>query len=129
MARVLIVDDDADFREVVSVILEVAGHDTRLAPDGREALRVVQEWAPDVVLLDMFMPNMDGLETVVAVRRASSRVKLIAMSGGWGRPDDSDALHVLDQAVALGADTALRKPFDRNVLRRLIEELVGAGGP
>ena len=130
MARILIVDDDTDFRDVVSVILEVAGHETQRAPDGRQALRMVNEWAPDVVVLDMFMPNMDGLETVVAMRRASRGVKIIAVSGGWGRPDDSEGtLDVLDQAVALGANTALRKPFDRNVLRRLIDELTGGSRP
>ena len=106
MARILVADDDADFRDVVSVILEASGHDLQLARDGLDALRVFSEWAPDVVLLDMFMPTMDGLETVEAMRRASSRVKIIAVSGGWGRPDESEStLHVLDQAVALGADT------------------------
>ena len=127
MARILVADDDADFRDVVSVILEASGHDLQLARDGLDALRVFNKWAPGVVLLDMFMPTMDGLETVVAMRRASSRVKIIAVSGGWGRDETESTLHVLDQAVALGADTALRKPFDRNALRRLIDELMMRG--
>ena len=127
MARVLIVDDDEDFRDVVQVVLEAAGHEIQMAPDGRIALRVFTDWRPDVVLLDMFMPNMDGLETVVAMRKASSDVKIIAMSGGWGRPDDqSAALQVTDQARALGANAALSKPFDRNVLKQMVDAMTGA---
>jgi CheY-like chemotaxis protein len=128
MARVLVVDDDADFRDVVQVILEAAGHDVRRAPDGRVALQVFDDWRPDIVLLDMFMPEMDGLETVVAMRKLSSDVKIIAMSGGWGRPDDHiEAVQVTDQGRALGANAALTKPFDRHVLRQTIDAMMETG--
>jgi CheY-like chemotaxis protein len=127
MARVLVVDDDADFREIVQVILEAVGHDVQMAPDGRVALRLFTEWRPDVVLLDMFMPNMDGLETVVAIRKASPDVKIIAISGGWGRPEDPDeAIQVTNQARALGANVALSKPFDRHELRQVIDAMTRA---
>jgi CheY-like chemotaxis protein len=129
MARVLIVDDDADFSEVTAQLLRVVGHQTRVASDGVEALRILSaEWRPHVVLLDMFMPNMDGFETIVAIRKASADVKIIAMSGEWGRPDDrGEAVEVTDQARALGADAALCKPFDRQQLRETIEAMTQPG--
>jgi CheY-like chemotaxis protein len=129
MARVLIVDDDADFSEVTAQLLRAAGHQTRVAADGVEALRILNgTWRPEVIVLDMFMPNMDGFETIVTIRKESADVKIIAMSGEWGRPDDrGEAVEVTEQARALGADAALPKPFEREELCRLIAALAAGG--
>jgi CheY-like chemotaxis protein len=115
MMRVLVVDDDGRVREVFLEILRGAGHEVQSAMDGAEGLRVFTEWRPDVVLVDMFMPVMDGLELIRALRGLSTSVGIVAMSGVWQRSG------VMDQALALGATQALLKPVSIDVLLQTID--------
>ena len=115
MVRVLVVDDDARVREVFLEILRGAGHEVQSATDGAEGLRVFTEWRPDIVLVDMFMPVMDGLELIRALRGLSTSVGIVAMSGVWQRSG------VMDQALALGASQALLKPVGIDVLLQTID--------
>jgi CheY-like chemotaxis protein len=126
VSRILVVDDDADICEVFSNVLRAAGHEVRLASDGAEALRVFESWRPQLVLLDLFMPNVDGLEALRAIRETSGAVKIIAMSGGWAGPRRSSPVDVLEQALALGANAVLAKPIDGVVLRRTVDAVLGA---
>ena len=73
------------------------------------------EWQPDIVLVDMFMPVMDGLELIRALRGLSTSVGIVAMSGVWQRSG------VMDQALALGATRALLKPVGIDVLLQTID--------
>jgi CheY-like chemotaxis protein len=124
VARILVVDDDADLRHIAAETLRHVGHEVQEAPDGIEALRIVGRWHPYVVVLDVFMPNMDGLEAVVAIRKAAPHVRIIVMSGGASGPVGSgQATHVIEQALALGAVASLPKPFDGTKLRQLIDEV------
>ncbi len=111
MARILIVDDDEADRIVLSTILERAGHETFLAGDGREAVSVYGATEIDVVITDLQMPNVHGLELITLLRDLSPRPAIIAISG-----TGSDQL---DMAQAIGADVTLTKPVDPH-------ELVGA---
>jgi len=130
MAHILVVDDDPEIRDFCAVALRDAGHHVVLADNGQSALDIHRIKPQDVVLLDMFMPIKDGLETLTALRQARPAPKIIAVSAGWrvtgrrvateGAPRD-----VLDEARALGADVVLRKPFDPDDLVRAVESLLG----
>src|SRR4051794_41946342 len=82
--RVLVVDDSAAIRELISVNLELEGYDVRRAADGQEALEVAAQWRPDVVTLDVVMPRLDGLETCAPLR-AGPAAAGVAGVGGTGR--------------------------------------------
>ena len=122
MARVLLVDDDADLRASLRVNLERRGHSVFEAEDGFQALRVYREKTPDLILTHVLMPSKDGLEVIIELRREFPDVCVIAMSGGYspGRPEMT-----LDAAQALGAAFTLAKPFTPEQLDAAIASVLG----
>ena len=124
MARILLVDDDADVRNVVRRLLERAGHTVDEAADGRIGVERFRAEPADVVIMDIFMPNQEGLETIRELRREFGDVKIIAMSGG-GRTGDLD---FLEHARAFGAARSLLKPVTADVLLAAIDELTAESG-
>jgi DNA-binding response OmpR family regulator len=125
MARILVVDDDPVLRGALRVVLEAAGHDVMEAAHGDAALRVYGERGADLVLVDLFMPERDGLQVIRALRAAIPRPQIVAMSGG-GR---FGQIEVLGAAASLGAARTLRKPFEPRDLLAAIRELLGGPGP
>lgn len=125
MARILIIDDDEDTCDLFSTILQDAGHTVQVAMDGEQGVRVFNVWKPDVVLLDMFMPEMDGLETVGALRQVGASVKIIAVSGGYRFHRHGASGDIVDRALAMGADLALQKPVDPTRLRQAVDTVTG----
>jgi CheY-like chemotaxis protein len=115
MARVLVVDDSAGLREIMSIGLRASGHDVAEAPDGRRALELQRAQAYEVIVTDLFMPEMDGIETIQSLRQEFPDVAIVAISGV---PTKTGA-DFLEVAEKLGADRVLRKPFT-------IPELVAA---
>jgi len=107
VAKILVVDDQDMIVSLVQRTLELNGHDVTAAADGRTALRLMSENPPDLVITDIFMPEMDGLEFLRETRAVSPRPRVIAMSGG-GVMDHGQVLHL---ARALGAGMVLQKPF------------------
>jgi two-component system, OmpR family, response regulator len=103
MAEILVVDDDGHIREVVRFALGRAGHSVREADNGRAALRAVAERMPDLIVLDIVMPEEDGLATCREIRR-KSRVPIIFLSS---RDDELDRVLGLE----LGGDDYVSKPF------------------
>jgi two-component system OmpR family response regulator len=103
MASILVVDDDGHIRQVVRYALERAGHTVREAKDGAEALRSVQEQAPDLIVLDIVLPEDDGLAVCRDIRN-NSRLPIIFLSS---RDDELDRVIGLE----LGADDYVTKPF------------------
>jgi CheY-like chemotaxis protein len=104
MATVLIVDDDADARETLAVVIRKAGHEVACAPNGREALSLVLHSLPDVVLLDLLMPEMDGpsfLEVVRSYLRIQS-LPVVVLTGLGDSP-------MIDRARALKVNAILVK--------------------
>lgn len=88
MARVLVIDDDPGIRDVCREILEQAGYSVDVAPDGAVGLKMFASAPYQVVLCDIFMPNMDGIETISELVRTYVAVTVVAMSGGAvGLPD------------------------------------------
>ena len=123
-ADALVVDDDPRSRELMRIVLEVEGYRARLAGDGVEALEMLRARLPDVVLLDLRMPGMDGLEFCRRARAIAGAavVPIVVLSG------------LADQATrasvaASGASAFLAKPLDRRALRECLAELrcKGAG--
>jgi CheY-like chemotaxis protein len=105
MARVLVVDDDADIREGVHDVLAGCGHSVLEAANGAFALRQLASHSVDLVLMDILMPDKEGIETIQEIRRTQPDKKILAMSGCVARHD------YLDFARYLGADAVLTKPF------------------
>ena len=123
MARILVIDDDALLRRVIRVALEAAGYEVIEAGDGTAALRVYREQGADLLLVDLFIPEPDGLEVIRTVRAEAPGAKIIAMSGGG-----SLKLDLLAAAAAFGASRTLWKPFVPDVLLAAVRELLGERG-
>lgn len=121
MARVLVVDDDELVRFLVREVLESAGHEVITANNGAEALEVLQDSLVDVVLLDILMPTVDGVEFLIQHRANFCSVPVIAMSGG-GKFVDLDYLQKVMRF--LGARSFIAKPFTSSTLEHRVSELV-----
>ena len=119
MARVLVVEDDADLRDYLTEALTDAGYEVHSAPDGAQGLRAVQEAAPDLLVTDVMMPTKDGLELLLELSRLNSPPKTLVISGAPGQ------WRVLETASRLGANRTLAKPFTRGDLLRAIEAVLG----
>ena len=106
--RILVVDDNHDAAETLAAMLRVSGHQVETAGDGLQALTLAPAFAPDVVLLDLGMPNLNGYETAKRIRAEpwGRQVPLIAITG-WGQPDDRQ------RTVEAGFNAHLVKPVDR----------------
>ncbi|MGZ6316645.1 MAG: response regulator [Anaerolineales bacterium] len=112
---ILVVDDDEGARTTYEHWLKGEGLDVRSVEDGRAALNVLENTPTATVLLDLFMPGMEGIETLRAIKRDHPGSRVVVMSGL--RYAGSD---MLKAAMALGADGALEKPFSLNQLLGII---------
>ena len=125
MAKVLIIDDDASMRRTVGRILTRAGHEVAEAPDGVEGFKLFRTNRPDIVVTDIFMPNKDGIETILDFRREYPSTLILAISGGSATLDGRTFVpHYLNAAHVLGADGMLAKPFRAEDLLREIDKLL-----
>jgi two-component system, chemotaxis family, chemotaxis protein CheY len=120
VSTVLVVDDRYEIRATIQELLERSGYDVLLARNGQEAIEQYRCNRPDVVLLDMFMPVMNGFDALFLLRQEFPDAKVIAVSGG-GSNMGSDAL---EEARNLGAQMTLLKPIVRDQLLAAISELL-----
>ena len=111
--RVVVADDNVDAALTLAALLGLHGHDVRTAHDGMEALDEVMRFEPDVVILDIGMPCMNGYAVCAAVRERNPDVLLIALTG-WGQEEDRH------RSKAAGFDHHLVKPVDFSVLTHLL---------
>ena len=123
MARILLVDDDELLRKALSLTLEKMGHQVHEARNGNEALLLFAAEPPDVVLTDIIMPEKEGLETILELKRLHPAVKIIAMSGG-GRASNIDYLKIAKQ---MGVVRTLTKPFSPEAMAAAIAEVMAGG--
>lgn len=121
MVRVIVVDDDVKVRTAARILLEEAGIEAVEAADGKAAIQAVRDFGAEVVLCDLFMPDVDGLEVIQELRREFADVKVIAMSGG-GFGGTVDLLSVARQ---LGAVEVLHKPFTQKTILEAIHRALG----
>jgi len=116
--KILIIDDDDQVRRTLSRILRLGGHETLTAEDGSRGMALFLSERPEIVITDIFMPEQEGIETIVKMRR-NPQIKIIAISGG-GQINGVDVLNI---ARSLHADEVILKPFRAHELLRLIGEL------
>jgi DNA-binding response OmpR family regulator len=112
MAQILLIDDDDQFRDMLRITLQRMGHDVVEAADGRIALRLGAQQNFDVAMVDMIMPDKEGMETITEMRKSKPDMRIIAMSGG-GRMNSRDILLL---AAGIGANKTLAKPFSNEEL-------------
>jgi CheY-like chemotaxis protein len=115
---VLVVDDNVDLVAMLSATVLAMGHEVREALDGLSALAAARDYRPDVVLLDLGLPGMSGIEVAQELRRRpeTARIRLFAMTG-WGQAEDQR------QTKEAGFDHHLTKPTDPDILERLLAEV------
>jgi CheY-like chemotaxis protein len=118
MSSILVVDDEDQIRRLVCETLEQAGYHVTEARDGKEALQQYRQGPADLVIMDILMPNQDGLETTVVLRREYPDVKIIVITGG---SDMIGILNYLDVAKMMGAHSTLQKPFEMKTLLEAVQ--------
>ena len=111
MTNILIVDDDSAVQATIRILLERAGHSVVTASDGREGLAIFEAGDFDLLFLDIFMPGMDGFETMRMVRQRQPLMPIVVISGQPLPSDSPSAPDFLTMATKLGAVSSLQKPF------------------
>jgi CheY-like chemotaxis protein len=122
VARILLVDDDEDVLRGMRRVLQRLGHEVVAAADGHQALRALEGDPCDLVITDINMPEMDGIELILALRERWPKVPIIAISGGGLMPKEL----LLASAEVLGAVTTLPKPVGVAELEAAVARALGA---
>ena len=121
MARILVMDDEEHVRIMIQKLLEKSGYEVEVASDGKEGTEKYRDNPPDLAIVDIFMPEKDGLSVIMELRRDHPDARIIAISG-VGIRDDVDIVTLTKQ---YGANNALEKPFENKDLLGAIEDLLG----
>ena len=119
MANILVIDDDPSILRIARLVLEAAGHSVVVYTDGRGGIEHINREAPDLLITDIFMPEMEGLETIRLARDIRSELPIIAMSGVYFEGGD-----YLEIAAKFGAVATLKKPFRPAELLDLVARLL-----
>ena len=120
--RVLLVEDEQPFRELLQAYLESQGYHVHAVRDGRCGARWLESNSVDVVVTDLCMPEVDGMELLMTIRRLHARTPVVAMSGGVG----GEMVGMLRAAELLGARRTLAKPFSLHQFATAVREARGA---
>ena len=118
--KILLIDDDLHFREMFAELLKRNNFEVIEISDGRYALNKYYEHEPHLVITDIIMPEREGIETILDLKRKEIDIKIIAISGG-GRVNPMDNLR---SAKLLGADATFEKPFENKAILDKINELL-----
>jgi len=120
--RILVIDDDPDVRGSLTKILTRAGYEVVEAADGAAGVELQHRAPADVIITDIFMPGLDGLQTIRQLKREGSGVKVIAVSGG----DRTGTIDLKEHARLMGAFKVLAKPFEMHELLQAVKEALDA---
>ena len=115
MSNILIVDDEQSYRQLLTLVFESDGHSIRTASNGREAVDLVKTEAPDVIVSDVRMPDIDGIEMLRAVRETHSDLGVVFMTA-------HASVESAREAFKLGADDFITKPFDVEELKLIVKK-------
>jgi CheY-like chemotaxis protein len=115
MLRILVVDDEKPVREAMALLLKQEGHRVVVAECGHTAVSAIEAFTFDLVIVDIFMPGMNGLETIDILRQDAPEVPIIVMSG-YAAGSGATGPDFFREAVDRGATCCLRKPFTRDQL-------------
>jgi CheY-like chemotaxis protein len=120
MKKILIIDDDDQIRGMIRQMLMREGYEVVEASNGKQGAQIFREKPADLVITDLIMPQKDGIEIIMELRRDYPALKIIAISGGGrGAPE-----LYLKEARLLGAHLVLRKPFERQELLEAVRKLL-----
>lgn len=123
MKRILVIDDDRDVRMCILDNLEAAGYSVFGADNGKTGIAIFRSDPVDLVIVDLFMPEKEGIETIIELRKGFPDLKILAISGGIPGYGPDDFLHI---AQKLGADGSLDKPFTMQHLLSVIGDLLAS---
>ncbi len=121
MTRILLIEDDALVRTTLAEVLAAAGHEVAEARNGLDGVAEARRLRPDLVIVDMIMPEQDGIETLINLRATQAGMPILAISGG-GRVRNLDFLSL---AASLGATRTLPKPFTPDALLAAVNDCLG----
>jgi DNA-binding NtrC family response regulator len=121
MAKILIIDDDDQMRSMLLQMLARAGHEVVEARNGMEGIALFRATPTELIITDLIMPEKEGIETIIELRKEFPEVRIIAISGGG----KTGLLDFLPLAKRLGAARTLAKPFERHTLVEAVEEVLG----
>jgi len=121
MAHILVIDDENLIRSLFRQFLETSGYSVALASDGREGLQMMKQQKPDLIITDIMMPEMDGLELLMHIKKQNLDIPVIAISGGM----KTQPANFLPQAKKLGAHRVFIKPIKLAELFDAVNELLG----
>ena len=133
MQNVLVVDDELDVRDAIERVLTRAGYSVRTAGDASDALAELRRSHADVVITDIIMPKIDGVEGIACNRKEFPAVRIIAISGGGNfgiaayKPHAITTSAYLAAAERAGAHLVLTKPFESADLLQSVEQVLGVG--
>jgi CheY-like chemotaxis protein len=116
--KILIIDDETDLRELMKEVLEEEGYQVFCAANGADGIQLNEEMNPDVILLDLRMPEMDGIETLRNIRKTDGTVNVVILTG-YGCPD------TIRDAADLNVSEYLSKPFENRELSSIIGKAFG----
>ncbi|TAL61068.1 MAG: response regulator [Bacteroidetes bacterium] len=120
MAKILVFDDEPSILLMIKKMLEKAGHEVDLALNGREGMELIEKNRPDLLITDILMPEKEGLETIIELRKKYPELKIIAISGG-GRIGPEG---YLPSAKLLGADLVFQKPLVQKEFMEAVSKLL-----
>jgi CheY-like chemotaxis protein len=127
MARIEVIDDDPAIRTTIKLLLERDGHDVVLAEDGRKGIEQFRTGQFDLLIVDIFMPGMDGLETIRSILQMRPDIPIIVISGYAFRTALESVPDFLNMAMKFGAVSSLQKPFRPSQLLSAVANCLQAG--
>jgi len=119
MAKILVIEDDEQFREMLAQMLEQSGHQVETAANGVLGMTQFRQSPPDLVITDILMPEKDGIDVIIDMKKEQDDVRIIAISGG--RRTITPQFN-LDSAALIGVRQTLTKPFNREQLLQAIQD-------
>jgi CheY-like chemotaxis protein len=133
MHNILVVDDEADVRDALKRVLDLAGYTVRTADNAMDALAELERSPADVVITDIIMPKINGVQAIELICKAFPAIRIIAISGGGNfgitayQPRAITTTAYLASAQGAGAHLVLTKPFEAVELIQAVEEVLGVG--
>ena len=133
MHNIIVVDDELDVRDAIKRVLDRAGYSVRTTGDVAEALAELKRCSADVVITDIIMPKINGVEAIDLIRREFPAVRIIAISGGGNfgtsgyQPNAITTSAYLAAAQRAGAHLVITKPFESKDLLKVVDQVLGVG--
>ena len=123
MAHILVLDDEMEMRFILETFLRHAGHTVDSAGDGKAGMRLIEQNSYDLVITDVIMPEMDGLEVLMAIKKKYQDMRIIVMTGGTAKTSRDLLMSV---AKSMRADALVDKPLDLKELATVISKVLAS---